>query len=75
MMMGYVITVHEDEFSVRVCISHAGLAHKAYRWARARGHNVTMTESKVAIPDRTEEEASIAQDILNDWVDHGLLLG
>ena len=75
MMMGYVITVHEDEFSVRLFISHARCASNAYHWAKAQGHDVIMTNDKVAMLNRSELEASLAQDILNDWVDHGLLLG
>jgi hypothetical protein len=75
MMMGYVITVREDDLSVRLFISHARCASNAYHWAKAQGHDVTMTKGKVAMLNRSELEASIAQEILSEWVDKGLLLG
>lgn len=75
MMMGYVITVTEDDVVVRIAIAQARCASNVYHWARAQGHDVTINNAKALIPNRTELEVSLAQEILNEWVANGLTLG
>jgi hypothetical protein len=73
-MMGYVIEVTEPEYNVRICISHAQCAGNAYQWARANGYDVTISSYRGDMPIRSEAESSLAQNILSEWVDKGLMM-